>query len=98
MLILEIPLAVIILWFTFRPEQTILDSAVRKLKIDVTKTGKMTGNQILAIVIFIAVFFWLGLFKSCLGIRDCCADWSFFCIYHLDSLNGKISIEIQIGV
>ena len=68
MLILEIPLAVIILWFTFRPEQTILDSAVRKLKIDVTKTGKMTGNQILAIAIFIAVFFGWVFLSPVLGL------------------------------
>ena len=68
MLILEIPLAVIILWFTFRPEQTILDSAIRKLKIDVTKTGKMTGNQILAIAIFIAVFFGWVFLSPVLGL------------------------------
>ena len=68
MLILEIPLAVVILWFTFRPEQTILDSAVRKLKIDVTKTGKMTGNQILAIAIFIAVFFGWVFLSPVLGL------------------------------
>jgi len=68
MLILEIPLAVIILWSTFRPEQTILDSAVRKLKVDVTKTGKMTGNQILAIAIFIAVFFGWVFLSPVLGL------------------------------
>ena len=68
MLILEIPLAVVILWFTFRPEQTILDSAIRKLKIDVTKTGKMTGNQILAIAIFIAVFFGWVFLSPVLGL------------------------------
>lgn len=56
MLLIEIPIAVLILWFTFRPKQTILDSAVRKLKVNVTKAGKMTGNQILAILIFVAVF------------------------------------------
>ena len=36
----------------FKPEQRILDSAVRKLKVKVTKTGKMTGKQMLAIGIF----------------------------------------------
>jgi len=56
MLLIEIPFAVLILWFTFRPNQTILDSAVRKLKVNVTKTGKMTGNQIMSILIFVAVF------------------------------------------
>ena len=56
MLLIEIPFAVLILWFTFRPNQTILDSAVRKLKVNVTKTCKMTGNQIMSILIFISVF------------------------------------------
>ena len=56
MLLIEIPFAVLILWFTFRPNQTTLDSAVRKLKVNVTKTGKMTGNQIMSILIFVAVF------------------------------------------
>ena len=55
-LILEIPLAVLILWFTFRPKQRILDSAVRRLKIQVKKSGSITGNEISAIVIFIFVF------------------------------------------
>ena len=56
MLLLEIPIAVTILWMTFKPDQRILDSAVRKLKVKVTKTGKMTGNQMMAIGIFILVF------------------------------------------
>ncbi|MDP6340109.1 MAG: DASS family sodium-coupled anion symporter [Candidatus Marinimicrobia bacterium] len=56
MLLLEIPIAVLILWMTFKPNQTILDSAVRKLKVNVTKAGKMTGNQVMAILIFVAVF------------------------------------------
>ena len=55
-LILEIPLAVLILWFSFRPKQRILDSAVRRLKIQVKKSGSITGNEISAIVIFIFVF------------------------------------------
>ncbi len=68
MLLVEIPLAVIILWFTFRPDQTSLDSAVRKLKVEVAKTGKMTGHQILAIAIFIAVFFGWVFLSPLLGL------------------------------
>ena len=56
MLLLEIPIAVAILWMTFKPDQRILDSAVRKLKVKVAKTGAMTGNQIMAIGIFFLVF------------------------------------------
>jgi len=56
MLLIEIPLAAAILWFTFRPEHKILDTAVRKLKVQVTKSGNMTGREISAIGIFILVF------------------------------------------
>lgn len=56
MLLLEIPLAVLVLWFTFTPEQKIMDSAVRKLKVKVAKTGDLTGNQLMAIVVFFLVF------------------------------------------
>ena len=56
MLLLEIPIAVAILWMTFKPDQRILDSAVRKLKVKVTKTGAITSNQIMAIGIFVMVF------------------------------------------
>ena len=56
MLLLEIPIAAALLWMTFKPDQRILDSAVRKLKVKVTKAGKMTGNQMMAIGIFVLVF------------------------------------------
>ncbi len=56
MLIIEIPIVALILWFTFTPEQKMMDSSVRKLKVKVAKTGKLTANQIMAIVIFIFVF------------------------------------------
>jgi solute carrier family 13 (sodium-dependent dicarboxylate transporter), member 2/3/5 len=56
MLLIEIPLAAAILWFTFKPEHTMLDTAVRKLKVQVAKSGKMTGREISAIFIFILVF------------------------------------------
>ena len=56
MLLLEIPIAVAVLWMTFKPDQRILDSAVRKLKVKVTKTGAITSNQIMAIGIFVLVF------------------------------------------
>ena len=56
MLLLEIPIAVAVLWMTFKPDQRILDSAVRKLKVKVTKTGAITSNQIMAIGIFVLIF------------------------------------------
>jgi sodium-dependent dicarboxylate transporter 2/3/5 len=56
MVLLEIPIAAIVLWYTFTPSQKIMDSAVRKLKVQVAKTGDLTVNQIMAIVIFLVVF------------------------------------------
>ncbi len=56
MVLLEIPIAAIVLWYTFTPSQKIMDSAVRKLKVQVAKTGDLTVNQIMAIVIFFVVF------------------------------------------
>ncbi len=68
MLLLEIPLATIILWFTFKPRQLILDSAVRKLKVQVTKSGPMRSNEILTIIIFILVFLGWVFFSSKVGL------------------------------
>ena len=56
MLLLEIPITAIVLWYTFTPSQKILDSAVRKLKVQVAKTGDLTVNQFMAIGIFLLVF------------------------------------------
>ena len=56
MLLIEIPLAAAILWFTFKPEHKMLDTAVRKLTVQVAKSGKMTGRELSAIFIFILVF------------------------------------------
>tara|TARA_Y100000591_G_scaffold167734_1_gene144675 strand:+ start:1658 stop:3073 length:1416 start_codon:yes stop_codon:yes gene_type:complete len=65
MLLLQVPLATFILWHTFTPPQKIMDSAVRKLKVKVTKKGDFTANQITAIVIFFVVFLgWIFLSPS----------------------------------
>ena len=56
MLLLEIPIVAIVLWHTFTPSQKIMDSAVRKLKVQVAKTGELTVNQFIAIGIFLLVF------------------------------------------
>ncbi|MBH31379.1 MAG: anion transporter [Candidatus Marinimicrobia bacterium] len=56
MLLVEIPLAVILLWWTFSPEKRILDSAVRKLKVQVAKAGGITGRQLTSIGVFALVF------------------------------------------
>ena len=45
MLLLEIPLAVLVLWITFTPKKKIMDSAVRKLKVQVAKTGNFKETR-----------------------------------------------------
>ena len=77
MLLLEIPITSAVLWFTFTPSQKVMDSSVRKLKVQVAKNGKMTLDQLLAIIIFIAVFFRLGFFKSLYRPWYCCFVWCF---------------------
>ena len=56
LMLIEIPIAVSILWFTFTPKQKIMDSAIRKLKFSVAKSGKLNTNQVMAIIVFILVF------------------------------------------
>ena len=61
-LLIQIPVVALVIWFTFTPSQTIMDSSVRKLKVKVAKTGSITADQYMAIGIFIAVFFgWIFL-------------------------------------
>ena len=68
MLIIEIPIVTLILWYTFTPEQKIMDSSIRKLKVKVAKTGKLTANQILAMVIFLFVFLGWILLSPIIGL------------------------------
>ncbi len=68
MLLIEIPLATAILWFTFKPEHRRLDTAVRKLTVQVAKSGKITGKEISAISIFILVFLGWVFLSSKIGL------------------------------
>jgi len=55
--LIEIPLAALILWFTFRPRKKNLDTAVRKLVVQVANQGSMSAREYLAIGVFIFIFF-----------------------------------------
>ena len=62
LLLIEVPIGTFILWFTFKPSQKIMDSAVRKLKVQVAKSDDLNGQQKLAIGVFVFVFFsWIFL-------------------------------------
>jgi len=56
MVLFQIPFTVMILLWTFRPEYDILDSAVRKLVVDVAHAGKIKGKEWLALFLFGLVF------------------------------------------
>ena len=56
MVLFQIPFTVLILLYTFKPELSTLDSAVRKLVVDVAHSGKMKGNEWVAIILFVLVF------------------------------------------
>lgn len=56
MVLFQIPFTVIILLWTFKPEQNNLDSAVRKLVVDVARAGKIKAREWMAIILFALVF------------------------------------------
>jgi sodium-dependent dicarboxylate transporter 2/3/5 len=56
MVLFQIPFTVLILLWTFKPEYDILDSAVRKLVIDVAHAGKIKATEWLALALFGLVF------------------------------------------
>ena len=56
MVLFQIPFTVMILLWTFKPEQSNLDSAVRKLVVEVARAGKIKGREWMAIILFILVF------------------------------------------
>ncbi len=56
MVLLQIPFTVLILLWTFKPEHSNLDSAVRKLVVDVARGGKIKPREWMAIGLFVLVF------------------------------------------
>jgi len=55
-MLIQIPVAGWVLSRTFKPEHAVLDTAVRRLKVRVAKSGPLTPQQILAIVLFGLIF------------------------------------------
>ncbi|UCH62396.1 MAG: DASS family sodium-coupled anion symporter [Fidelibacterota bacterium] len=56
LMLVQIPLGGWLLSRAFKPEHDRLDNAVHKLKVKVAEAGPLTGQQILAIVLFITIF------------------------------------------
>jgi solute carrier family 13 (sodium-dependent dicarboxylate transporter), member 2/3/5 len=68
MVILGIISTTILLKVAFKPEYTNLDTAIRKLKIQVAHKGKMTGKEILTIGIFVFIFLCWVLLNERIGM------------------------------
>jgi sodium-dependent dicarboxylate transporter 2/3/5 len=56
MVIIGMLSAAFLLQMAFKPEFTRMDTAIRRLKIQVAHKGKITGNEFLTILIFVIVF------------------------------------------
>ena len=67
-IIIQIPILSWVLWKTFPPEYTNLDTGVRRLKAQVSKSDTITPQQILALVIFFMVFLGWILFSESIGL------------------------------
>ena len=62
---IQIPILSWVLWKTFPPEYSKLDTGVRRLKAQVSKSDTITPNKILALIIFFMVFLgWIILSES----------------------------------
>jgi len=68
MVLIEIPLTILIILKTFPPKQKILDTAVRKLSVNVARAGQVTRREIFSLVLFLAILLaWISLSET-LGI------------------------------
>ena len=56
LIFIQIPILSWILWKTFPPEKTELNTGVRRLKTQVAKSDNITSQQIIALIIFFMVF------------------------------------------
>jgi len=62
MVLIEIPLTILIIIKTFPPEMQILDTAVRRLSVEVAHAGKISAREIFSIILFAAVLLgWISL-------------------------------------
>ena len=67
-ILIQIPILSWVLSKTFPPEYTILDTGVRRLKVQVSKSDKITPQKILALIIFFMVFLGWILFSESVGL------------------------------
>jgi sodium-dependent dicarboxylate transporter 2/3/5 len=65
---IQIPILSWVLWKTFPPEYSKLDTGIRRLKAQVSKTDTITPQKILALVIFFMVFLGWIFFSESIGL------------------------------
>ncbi|MEE9463961.1 MAG: DASS family sodium-coupled anion symporter [Candidatus Neomarinimicrobiota bacterium] len=68
LLLIQIPIGGWLLTRTFKPELDSLDSAVRKLKVQVGRTGPLSSPQMLAIALFLLILLGWIFLSDILGI------------------------------
>ncbi len=68
MVLLQLPVLAIILKKNFAPEYLHLESGIRRLKVQVAKSGRITGQQILAAILFGLVFLGWVIFSESVGL------------------------------
>lgn len=64
----QLPVLAIVLRFNFKPEYLRLESGIRRLKVQVAKSGPVTGRQILAAVLFFIIFFGWVFYSETIGL------------------------------
>jgi len=68
MVLLEIPLAAFIILKTFPPELPVLDTAVRRLSVEVARSGKTSFKQIATLLLFGGVLLGWAFFSESYGL------------------------------
>ena len=67
-ILIQIPILSWVLWKTFPPECSKLDTGIRRLKAQVTKSDTITPKKISALIIFFMVFLGWVIFSESIGL------------------------------
>jgi len=68
LILIQIPILSWILWKNFPPEYQLLDTGIRRLKIQVAKSNKISSTQITALIIFFLVFLGWVFLSEAIGL------------------------------
>ncbi len=68
LIFIQIPILSWILWKNFPPENSILDTGIRRLKAQVTRSDTITPQKVMALIIFFMVFLGWIMFSESVGL------------------------------